>query len=473
MKPIWLAPLALAVFVFPRPARSGPACNAKLAFHIQAPPAKGSEVTQNCNNSEVFNVSGSLGANANVYLLVSTPGGVQGVKFGIDYDDTPGSGMFLEQVNGSGPYEIGSLGTGIPGIPDWPAPGSGAMVTFDCQTGDPMRVLDAFYIYAYTDQVMRVVGHPYDGEISVFGCNFLEENLPVTSVGSVGFGSLPGINPCNTPTDTDGDGVPDLVEMNTLIGAETDAKVVSYQVPGSSPADYITLTTDVGAFSCVRAWDPSDEGTPGGEYLSPPPGPAIAFPVGLVSFELAVPAPGDVATVTVDVPAGYTMPQGYKKFGLTPGHSTRRWYSLDPVVVDVPSRTLTVELVDGKTGDDDLVPDGVIRDLGGPSKHSITGVREPGPVAGLTLAQNRPNPVRAATRISFTTARPGPVSLRIFDVTGREVARPYRATTVDPGPHETFWDACDPAGRRVAAGVYYYRLAAPEGAVTRKLLVLP
>ena len=42
--------------------------------------------------------------------------------------------------------------------------------------------------------------------------------------------------------------------------------------------------------------------------------------------------------------------------------------------------------------------------------------------ARLRLAQNTPNPFRSDTRIAFSLPTPGPVSLRVFDSAGREVA---------------------------------------------------
>jgi hypothetical protein len=86
------------------------------------------------------------------------------------------------------------------------------------------------------------------------------------------------------------------------------------------------------------------------------------------------------------------------------------------------------------------------------------------------LAQNQPNPVRGETIIRFGVEVEGPVSLRIFDVRGREVARLYEGPA-DPGAQEVAWDGTNTQGTRVPPGVYFYRLETPLGTRARKLLL--
>lgn len=82
------------------------------------------------------------------------------------------------------------------------------------------------------------------------------------------------------------------------------------------------------------------------------------------------------------------------------------------------------------------------------------------PVTGdatLSLMQNAPNPFSATTMISYTVPAEGSVSLRVFDVTGREV-RTLVSGTRAAGSHDVEWDGRDQSGNRVATGVYFYRL---------------
>lgn len=91
----------------------------------------------------------------------------------------------------------------------------------------------------------------------------------------------------------------------------------------------------------------------------------------------------------------------------------------------------------------------------------------PGARPRLQLAQNVPNPARpsGATRISFTLPKPGPVKLRVFDVSGRVVTT-LADQALPAGPHEYAWT---PDG--VVPGVYFYRLEAGAEVLSRKMIV--
>jgi len=85
---------------------------------------------------------------------------------------------------------------------------------------------------------------------------------------------------------------------------------------------------------------------------------------------------------------------------------------------------------------------------------------------GFVLLQNYPNPFNPNTTISFFIPGSSFVNLRIFDLSGKEVA-----TLIDDikpaGHHEISWIPKD-----LASGVYYYRLKAGESEQTRKLILL-
>ena len=86
--------------------------------------------------------------------------------------------------------------------------------------------------------------------------------------------------------------------------------------------------------------------------------------------------------------------------------------------------------------------------------------------AAFALDQNFPNPGNPSTTIGYALPRPGRVSLRVYDMLGREVA-----VLVDgergAGRHAAVWEA---AG--TASGVYIYRLEAAGFTAARKLLIL-
>lgn len=77
------------------------------------------------------------------------------------------------------------------------------------------------------------------------------------------------------------------------------------------------------------------------------------------------------------------------------------------------------------------------------------------PVPGtVTLLQNYPNPFNPTTAIRFSIPRAGFVSLKVYDVLGREV-RTLVNEVRNPGSYEVRFDA---AG--LPSGVYFYRLTA-------------
>jgi hypothetical protein len=89
-----------------------------------------------------------------------------------------------------------------------------------------------------------------------------------------------------------------------------------------------------------------------------------------------------------------------------------------------------------------------------------------GPSAVATLEQNVPNPFNPSTMIRFSLAREGNIDLRVYDPSGREVARLAHGHA-SRGLHTVRWT---PSG--LASGLYFYVLKTPETAMTRKAVLL-
>ena len=87
------------------------------------------------------------------------------------------------------------------------------------------------------------------------------------------------------------------------------------------------------------------------------------------------------------------------------------------------------------------------------------------------LAANVPNPFNPLTTIRFGITRPGPVDLAVYDVSGRLVAT-LAHETYPAGRHEVAWQGRDQTGRRVASGVYFYRLKTDEFSDVQKMLLI-
>jgi hypothetical protein len=105
---------------------------------------------------------------------------------------------------------------------------------------------------------------------------------------------------------------------------------------------------------------------------------------------------------------------------------------------------------------------------------SIQSTTSVGAVGGelpqsFALFQNYPNPFNPATSIQYSVppAEGGQyVSLKVYDVLGREVARLLNDVKA-PGTYTVTWDASGEA-----SGVYFYRVTATSFVETKKMLLL-
>jgi len=100
----------------------------------------------------------------------------------------------------------------------------------------------------------------------------------------------------------------------------------------------------------------------------------------------------------------------------------------------------------------------------------VTAVPLASPAAFL-LAQNRPNPFRAATTIHFTLPSECRVQLAIYSATGRRVARLLNGPRA-AGLHTLTWDGRDAQGRPCASGIYFCRLEAGSWKETRRMALV-
>jgi serine protease AprX len=93
-----------------------------------------------------------------------------------------------------------------------------------------------------------------------------------------------------------------------------------------------------------------------------------------------------------------------------------------------------------------------------------TGVSESLPFE-FALFQNYPNPFNPTTNIGFQIAEDGPVSLKVFDVLGRDVAT-IAQKEMQAGPYYVTFDA-----QALAGGVYFYTLKTGSFSQTKKFIL--
>lgn len=82
------------------------------------------------------------------------------------------------------------------------------------------------------------------------------------------------------------------------------------------------------------------------------------------------------------------------------------------------------------------------------------------------LSQNYPNPFNPTTKINFSIPKQGFVTLKVFDVTGREVANLINAVT-EAGYHSVDFNAVT-----FASGVYFYRIEAADFIDTKRMVLV-
>lgn len=89
----------------------------------------------------------------------------------------------------------------------------------------------------------------------------------------------------------------------------------------------------------------------------------------------------------------------------------------------------------------------------------------------FVLSQNHPNPFNPGTALTFSMPEGAPVSLIVYDLAGREVAR-LRNGFVDAGYHQVYWDGSSADGGPVPSGIYIARMVTPGFTRSQKMLLL-
>ena len=92
------------------------------------------------------------------------------------------------------------------------------------------------------------------------------------------------------------------------------------------------------------------------------------------------------------------------------------------------------------------------------------------------LLQNYPNPFNPETWIPYQLSEDSPVSVSIYDTTGKLVRTLslgfQSAGFYNSRERAAYWDGKNTLGERVASGVYFYQLETPSFHQTRRLVIL-
>ncbi|MDZ7310689.1 MAG: T9SS type A sorting domain-containing protein [candidate division KSB1 bacterium] len=87
----------------------------------------------------------------------------------------------------------------------------------------------------------------------------------------------------------------------------------------------------------------------------------------------------------------------------------------------------------------------------------------------FALGQSYPNPFSSSTVIPYQLKRNSTVRVTIYDILGREV-RKFFVGSQAAGSHNMLWDGRDNFGKRVASGIYFYKLQAGDESRVGKMI---
>ncbi len=89
----------------------------------------------------------------------------------------------------------------------------------------------------------------------------------------------------------------------------------------------------------------------------------------------------------------------------------------------------------------------------------------------FSLGQNYPNPFNPTTQIKYDISKTQNVSIKIFDLLGREV-RTLVNEMKTPGQYSVMWDSKNSSGTIVSSGIYFYRLETGDFVDIKKMVLV-
>jgi len=88
------------------------------------------------------------------------------------------------------------------------------------------------------------------------------------------------------------------------------------------------------------------------------------------------------------------------------------------------------------------------------------------------LDQNFPNPFNPATSIRYGLPEAAKVTIKVFDLLGKEVVTLLSAEQRESGYHVVSWGGRDKNGSSVSSGLYFYQIVSGKFVRTRKMLLV-
>ena len=90
----------------------------------------------------------------------------------------------------------------------------------------------------------------------------------------------------------------------------------------------------------------------------------------------------------------------------------------------------------------------------------------------FTLDQNYPNPFNPSTTIRFRLAKPSEISIIVYDIQGRQVAKLIDKKYYQVGSYNIVWNGSSDQNHKIASGVYFYTLFLNNDKFKTKSMIL-
>ena len=87
----------------------------------------------------------------------------------------------------------------------------------------------------------------------------------------------------------------------------------------------------------------------------------------------------------------------------------------------------------------------------------------------ISIGQNYPNPFNPETVIQYTLLNDEQISLKVFDVSGKEIISLFEGRK-GAGTHFEKWKGHNSDKQEVSSGIYFYQLRAGENQITKKMV---
>jgi hypothetical protein len=132
---------------------------------------------------------------------------------------------------------------------------------------------------------------------------------------------------------------------------------------------------------------------------------------------------------------------------------------------------VVVDMIDSRTTDDLVVV--ATHGNGMYSSNVLVSIKEnpENIVSDFQLRQNYPNPFNPNTTIEYKIAESAPVTLKIYNIQGKEIATLVNSDHT-PGNYSVSWNGQDRFGQPVASGTYIYQLKAGKHQVSKQMVLM-